>query len=62
MIIKKEFRCTTEDVNAVILELAKEIENGWRIESFKDYNFQLSVGLKAYPEFSVTLVRRKATL
>lgn len=59
MIIKKEFRCTTENIDTVITELAKEIENGWHIEQFKDYSFQLSHVLKCYPEFSVTLVRKQ---
>ena len=59
MIIRKEFRCTIKDIDKVVVELAKEIENGWRIEQIKDCGFELSHALNCYPEFLVALVRKK---
>ena len=59
MITRKEFKCTTEDIDSVVLELAKEIEDGWSIESIHDFTCELSVAIKSYPTFLVTLVNKK---
>lgn len=31
MILSKKFECTVEDLDSVVVELAKEIENGYHI-------------------------------
>ena len=59
MIIGKEFRCTVQNIDKVVVELAKEIENGWHIQRIKNHDFELSSVLNSYPEFSVTLVRKE---
>ena len=62
MIIQKEFRCTTENIDKVVVELAKEIADGWSIKAIKDYSYELSVALKSYPTFSVVLERKTQCL
>lgn len=58
MIVRKEFECTTKDIDKVIVELANEIQNGWHIEQITDISYKLSCVLENYPKFSVILVRK----
>ena len=57
MVIEKEFKCTFKDIDSVIVALAEEIKNGWRVDSIKHGDFTFSVAKESYAEFSVTLVR-----
>lgn len=57
MIIEKEFKCTFKDIDSVIVALADEIKNGWKVDSIKRGDFYFSVAKEDYAEFTVTLVR-----
>lgn len=58
MIIEKKFQCTLKDIDSVIVELAKEIENGWHVAQIEHEEFEVSFVAQHYPQFSVTLVRK----
>ena len=59
MILTKRFECTFEDFDAVIIALAKEIEDGWHVINIENHGFTLSCNTKRdKPEFSVELARK----
>lgn len=59
MVINKRFDCTFEDVDSVIVALAKEIEDGWHIVKLENHGFTLSHSIKRdEPEFSIELARK----
>lgn len=59
MILSKKFECTTDDLDSVVVELAKEIENGWHIEKIEVHDFHMCCSIKRdEPNFSIELVRK----
>lgn len=39
MILTKRFDCTFEDLDSVVVALAKEIEDGWHISKMENHGF-----------------------
>lgn len=59
MILSKKFECTTDDLDSVIVSVAKEIENGWRIGRIEVHDFHMCYSIKkTEPDFSIELVRK----
>ena len=59
MILSKKFECTTDDLDSVIVSLAKEIEDGWHIGRIKVHDFTMCYSTKkTEPDFSIELVRK----
>lgn len=59
MILSKKFECTTDDLDSVIVAVAKEIENGWHISKIEAYGFTMCCSSKKIePDFSIELVRK----
>ena len=59
MILSKKFECTTDDLDSVIVAVAKEIENGWYISKIETYSFTMCCSIKkTEPDFSIELVRK----
>lgn len=59
MILSKKFECTNDDLDSVIVSVAKEIENGWHISKIEAYGFTMCCSIKkTEPEFSIELVRK----
>ena len=59
MILSKKFECTSEDLDSVIVSLAKEIENGYHIGKIELHDFTMSCyTMRNEPEFSIELVRK----
>lgn len=59
MILNKRFECTTDDLDSVIVAVAKEIENGWHINKIETYGFTMCCSFKKIePDFSIELVRK----
>lgn len=59
MILTKKFECTTEDLDSVVVALAKEIEDGWHIGKIEMHDFHMSYLVKMNePNFSIELVRK----
>lgn len=59
MILSKKFECTTEDLDSVIVSLAKEIEDGWHIGKIEMHDFSIHCYAKRNePDFSIELVRK----
>ena len=59
MILNKRFECTTDDLDSVIVSVAKEIENGWHISKIEAYGFTMCCSIKkTEPDFSIELVRK----
>ena len=59
MILSKKFECTTEDLDSVIVSLAKEIEDGWHIGKIEMHDFHMYHSVKRNePDFSIELVRK----
>ena len=60
MILSKKFECTTDDLDSVIVAVAKEIENGWNISKIEAYGFTMCCSIKkTEPDFSIELVRKE---
>lgn len=60
MVINKRFDCTFEDLDSVVVALAKEIEDGWHIVKIENHGFTFSYSVKRdEPEFSIELIRKK---
>ena len=60
MILSKKFECTTDDLDSVIVAVAKEIENGWHISKIETYGFTMCCSSKKIkPDFSIELVRKE---
>ena len=59
MILSKKFECTTDNLDSVIVAVAKEIENGWHISKIETYGFTMYCSSKkTEPDFSIELVRK----
>lgn len=59
MILNKKFDCTIEDLDSVIVALAKEIENGWHISQIEQHPVTLNINIrKNEPDFSIELCRK----
>ena len=59
MILSKKFECTNDDLDSVIVSVAKEIENGWNISKIETYGFTKCCSIKKTgPDFSIELVRK----
>ena len=59
MILSKKFECTTDDLDSVIVSVAKEIENGWHIGRIELHDFHMCYAVKKdEPDFSIELVRK----
>lgn len=59
MILSKKFECTVEDLDSIVVELAKEVENGYHIGKIETNPITLSYGIKRNePDFSIELWRR----
>lgn len=59
MILSKKFECTTEDLDSIVVALAKEIENGWHIGRIEMHDFHMhSLARMNEPNFSIELVRK----
>lgn len=59
MIVRKRFDCTTDDLDSVIVSVAKEIEDGWHIGKIEVHDFHMCYAeKKTEPDFSIELVRK----
>lgn len=59
MILSKKFECTVEDLDSIIVELAKEIENGYHIAKIETNPITLSCNIRRNePDFSIELRRK----
>ena len=59
MILSKKFECTTDDLDSVIVAVAKEIENGWHISKIQTYGFTMCCSSKkTEPDFSIEFIRK----
>ena len=59
MILSKKFECTTDDLDSVIVSVAKEIENGWHISKIKTYGFTMCCSSKkTEPDFFFFFLRK----
>ena len=59
MILTKRFDCTFEDLDSVVVALAKEIESGWHISKIEYHGFTTCCSIKRNePEFSIELERK----
>ena len=59
MILSKKFECTNDDLDSVIVSVAKEIENGWHISKIETYGFTMRYSIKkTEPDFLIELVRK----
>lgn len=59
MILSKKFECTTDDLDSVIVSVAKEIENGWHISKIETYGFTMCCSSKKIePDFSIKFIRK----
>ena len=59
MILSKRFECTTEDLDSVIVAVAKEIENGYHVSKIDTYSFATNCYVKRNePDFAIELARK----
>lgn len=59
MIISKKFDCTIEDIDSIIVALAKEIEDGWHVTKMEHHELSCCVLVRrTEPEFTIELVRK----
>ena len=59
MILSKKFECTTDDLDSVIVSVAKEIENGYHIGKIELHDFHMYYSVKKNePDFSIELVKK----
>ena len=59
MILSKKFECTVDDLDSVVVALAKEIEDGWHIGKIEMHNFHMyAMARMNEPNFSIELVRK----
>ena len=59
MILSKKFECTTDDLDSVIISVAKEIENGYHIGKIELHGFHMCYSVKKNePDFSIELVKK----
>ena len=59
MILSKKFECTVDDLDSIIVAVAKEIENGYHISKINTYCLTMCCSIKkTEPDFSIELVRK----
>ena len=59
MILSKKFDCTTEDLDSVIVAVAKEIEDGWHVTKIETNPIMVHYGVRRdEPDFSIELCRK----
>lgn len=59
MIISKTFDCTMENIDEIVVALAKEIEDGYHITKMEHHGCTLCADIRrTEPEFSITLVKK----
>ena len=59
MILSKKFECTTDDLDSVIVAVAKEIENGWHLSKIETYGFTMCCSSKKIePDFFFFFIRK----
>ena len=59
MILTKKFDCTTEDLDSVIVAVAKEIENGWHVTKIETNPITVCRDIRRNePDFSIELRRK----
>lgn len=59
MVLTKRFECTTDDLDSVIVELAKEIENGYHIAKIETNPITFNYDIRrSEPDFSIELRRK----
>lgn len=59
MILSKKFECTVEDLDSVVVAIAKEIEDGWHIAKIETNPIILCCGIKRNePDYSIELRRK----
>lgn len=59
MILSKKFDCTVEDLDSVIVEVAKEIEDGWHVTRIETKPITLHYNIRRNePDFSIELCRK----
>lgn len=59
MILSKKFECTTDDLDSVVVAVAKEIKNGWHISKIETYGFTMCYSSKKIePDFSIEFIRK----
>lgn len=60
MILRKKFDCTVEDLDYVVVKLAKEIEDGWHIVKIENHPLTMSFTTRMdEPQFSIELCKKK---
>ena len=59
MVVKKIFEISTEKLEEVVLDLAKEIEAGWKIEGIEMLEFTVSVNTRPKPCCRINLIRKE---
>lgn len=59
MILSKKFECTTDDLDSVIVAVAKEIEDGWHVARIETNPITLCCDIRRNePDFSIELCRK----
>lgn len=59
MILSKKFECTVDDLDSVIVAVAKEIENGYHVSKIDTYGFTMSCSIKKTSQiFQLNLLER----
>ena len=59
MILSKKFNCTFDDLDSIVIALAKEIEDGWHIGKIVSNEINMCAGIKIdEPYFSIELWKR----
>ena len=57
MILSKKFECTSEDLDSVVVALAKEIEAGWHVSRIETHRFTMNYCIqRTEPEFFISLL------
>lgn len=57
MILSKKFECTSEDLDSVVVALAKEIEAGWHVSRIETHGFTMNYCIQiTEPEFFISLL------
>lgn len=59
MILSKKFDCTVDDLDSIVVAVAKEIEDGWHINRIETHGLTMCYATKKNePDFSIELVRK----
>ena len=57
MILSKKFECTTDDLDSVIVSVAKEIENGYHITKIDLHDFHMCYAYNFCRSFCINFCR-----